>query len=295
MPKPAPLPEPLPSSGFTVAEARRHGVSRSRMRAGDLSAPFHSVRATAEVSGVQARATAYAARMQRTQFFSHTTAAVLHGLRMPEGFRETDLHVTSMVPTRAPRGAGIAGHQSERATMEMVDGLRVLTAVETWCQVSATLSLDDLVAMGDGLVRRRKPLTTLEGLRLAVSRYSGRGCRRLREAFGLVRAGTDSSRETQLRLLMLRAGFPEPEVNGLILNSHGAEIAHGDLVFRASRTILEYEGRHHSENALQFAIDISRLDELMEEGWRVIRVDRTLMARRATLLDKVDRALRAGS
>jgi hypothetical protein len=264
------------------------------MRASDLSVPFHSVRVVVGAVDTRTRARAYATLMQRTQFFSHTTAALLHNLRMPEGFHETERHVTSAMPARAPRGAGIVGHGSERATIELVDGLRVLSAVETWCQLSATLSLDDLVVMGDGLVRRLNPLSTVDALRAAVARYSGRGCRRLRSALALVRPGTDSARETGLRLVVIRAGFPEPEVNGLILNSLGAEIAHGDLVFRASRTILEYEGRQHSESVRQFAIDISRLDDLMEERWRVIRIDKALMARRVTLLDKIDRALRAG-
>ncbi|MEO6114849.1 MAG: hypothetical protein ABIP33_00535, partial [Pseudolysinimonas sp.] len=221
-------------------------------------------------------------------------AAQLHGMRMPDGFRETELHVTSLAPTRAPRGAGVIGHRTERSTITVVDGLRVLPAIETWCQLSAHLTLDDLVVMGDGLVRRKKPLASMAQLRHATHRHSGRGCRRLRRALELVRVGTDSARETTLRLVLMRAGFPEPEVNGVILNSHGAEIAHGDLVFRDYRTILEYEGRQHSQNARQFTIDISRLDDLMEERWRVIRVDSALLARNATLLAKTDMALRAG-
>ena len=232
--------------------------------------------------------------MRPSQFFSHTTAAQLHGLRMPEGFSGGELHVTSLKPVRAPRCAGVIGHTADHATVTVINGLRVLSAIETWCQLSATFSLDDLVATGDGLVRRKKPIATLGQLSAAVSGYSGRGCRKLREALHVLRPGTDSARETALRLLLVRAGFPEPEVNGVILNSYGAEIAHGDLVFRDYGTILEYEGRQHSEDPRQFAIDISRLDAVMEEGWRVIRVDQTLMTQSATLLAKVDLALRRG-
>ncbi|MEO6532426.1 MAG: hypothetical protein ABIO06_02510 [Pseudolysinimonas sp.] len=294
MPRPGPLPEPLRASGFTIAEARRHGVTRARTRARNLETPFYGVRVKGATSDLRSRAVAYSAGMPPYQYFSHTTAAQLHGLRMPHGFRETELHVTSLAPSRAPRGVGVIGHGAESAEISVVSGLRMLSAIETWCQLSAQLSLDDLVVMGDGLVRRKKALATMAQLRDAVARYSGRGCRKLRQALELVRPGTDSARETTLRLIVLRAGFPEPEVNGVIVNSHGAEIAHGDLVFREYRTILEYEGRQHSENARQFTIDISRLDELMEERWRVIRVDADLLARRATLLAKVDTALHGG-
>jgi hypothetical protein len=268
-------------------------VTRARTRARDLETPFYGVRVKGETSDLRGRAVAYSAGMRPFQFFSHTTAAQLHGLRMPESFRETELHVTSLTPTRAPRGAGVIGHGAERATITTVGDLRVLSATETWCQLSAQLSVDDLVAMGDGLVRRNQPLASMDQLRDAVAQYSGRGCRRLRQALELTRPGTDSARETLLRLIVLRTGFPEPEVNGVILNTYGAEIGHGDLVFREYRTILEYEGRQHSQNARQFSIDISRLDELMEERWRVIRVDAALLARRSTLTAKIDTALRA--
>lgn len=213
---------------------------------------------------------------------------------MPHAFHETAMHVTSVRPHRAPRVRGVVGHESDAATTVVVGGVRVLEPVGVWVQLAATLAPDDLVIMGDGLVRRRNPLATIAELRAAVRSYRGRGARRLREAMDLVRTGTDSARETMLRLIVVRAGFPEPEVNGAILNSFGAEIARGDLVFRAYRAILEYEGQQHAENADQFAIDIARLDELMDEEWRVIRVDKALIRRRAALLAKIRRALERG-
>ncbi len=294
MPKPGRLPESLSASGFTVGEARQQGMSRRRMRASDLRSPFHGVRTGHETPDARSRALAYASKMPPNHFFSHTTAAQLLGLRMPGNFHETVLHVTALSPARAPRCAGVIGHGMHEATIALVDGLPVLSPIDTWCQLSATLSLDDLVVMGDGLVRRKRPIATMEQLQDAVSRFSGRGCRQLREALHAARAGTDSARESLLRLMVMRAGFPEPEVNGIVLNEYGAQIAHGDLVFRRYRTILEYEGRQHSEDPRQFAIDIARLDAVMEQRWRVIRVDRELMSRRASLLGKIDRALRDG-
>lgn len=294
MRRPAPLPPGLRAAGFTIAQARAAGIGPGRLRSADLASPFYAVRSTAALDSIPARALALSARMTPDQFFSHTTAAALLGLRMPEGFRDPELHVSSVRPHRAPRLDGVAGHESGPASLVMVDGMPVENPVGTWIRLAASLSLDDLVVMGDGLVRRARPVATMEHLGRAVAGDRGRGIRTLRAAFAEVRPGTDSARETQLRLIVIRAGYPEPEVNGIIRNSHGAEIARGDLVFRQYRTILEYEGRQHSEDPRQFAIDISRLDDLMDERWRVIRVDRHLMARRATLLDKIERALRHG-
>ena len=155
--------------------------------------------------------------------------------------------------------------------------------------------VDDLVIMGDGLVSRIRPAADIPSLRAAVARMAGRrGHTRLISALGEIRPNTDSARETMLRLLVMRAGYPEPEVNGVILNSLGAPIAHGDLVYREYRTILEYDGGQHRGDERQFDIDVDRLDALMEDDWRVIRVNKNLMRRRATLLGKVDTALRRG-
>jgi len=258
-------------------------------------APFHGVRVPSTASGMRSLAHAYAPRLLPGQYFSHTTAALLLGMRLPERFSEETLHVTSVAPNRACRGAGVSGHQTAlSAGIVSVNGLPVTTPLDTWCQLATLVSLEDLIAAGDGLVRRIRPVATLAQVRAAAARFSGRGARRLQTAAPELRSGTDSARETRLRRLVMLEGFPEPEVNGVILNSYGAAIAHGDLVFRAYRTILEYDGGQHRTSDTQFAIDIDRLDALMEDGWRVIRVDKYLMAKRATLLGKIETALRQG-
>lgn len=60
-------------------------------------------------------------------------------------------------------------------------------------------------------------------------------------------------------------------MNAVIRNSFGAPIAHADLVYADAHVLIEYDGGVHWGNARQFAVDIRRLDEVMAEGWRVIR------------------------
>jgi hypothetical protein len=116
----------------------------------------------------------------------------------------------------------------------------------------------------------------------------------LEAAHQQIRPNTDSARETLPRLFVVRAGLPEPEVNGVIVNSFGATIAHGDFVYRDYRTILEYDGGHHCGHERQFNVDVDRLDQLMEDDWRVIRVNKSLMIRTATLVGKIETALERG-
>ena len=293
MRRPTPLPVELDPAGFGVQTAAESHVLRARLRAADLTAPFHGVRRVGSPTTIEELALAYAARMTTRGRFTHTTSAALLGLRMPEGFRERELHVGVPRPARAPRGRGVIGHQVEPALPALRQvGLPLTPAVETWLQCATLLAADDVIIMGDGLVRRFRPCATMAELAAAVSQAAGcRGATILRKALTSIRPGTDSARETMLRLIVVRAGFPEPEVNGPIVNRYGATIAHGDLVFRGQKVILEYEGRQHADDERQFSIDIARLDEIMEEGWRVIRVDKRLMAARATLLGKIKTAL----
>ncbi len=262
---PSALPEPLDRRPFTVSEAAALGVGRGRLRSRDLSAPFHGVRHRAVAMDIRARALAYRARMPPEHFFSHLTAAELLGLRMPQGFWASTLHVTSMAPARAPRGRGVSGHQSghDIRTRMLDGGLRVSDAVDTWCTLSATIALDDLIVLGDGLLRRKNPLATLDELHEAA--HAQPGC---------------------------RGGLPEPVVNHRIVNEFGAVIAHADLAFPGFRTVVEYDGGQHRTDERQFDIDIDRLDEIVESGWRVIRVNKQLMARRVVLIGKVTTALR---
>jgi hypothetical protein len=242
-------------------------------------------------------AAAYATRMPPDQYFSHWTAAVLLGLRLPEGPLPSTLDVSVPSPRRAPRLKGVRGHEllSTIRTHTLPNGLRVSDAVETWCQLAVELSLDDLIVMGDGLVGRKNPLATVAELEAAVAEWGSRpGGPALRRALLEIRCRTDSARETMLRLFIVRAGFPEPVVNFEICNRFGAVIGLGDLAFPTYRVLLEYDGGQHRSDERQFHIDISRLDAFMEEKWRVIRVNKSLMQQRSTLLSKVRSALEAG-
>lgn len=243
---------------------------------------------------LQERARALAPLLGPTQRFSHVTAAMLHGMRMPDGRGTTALHVTGVRVGRAVRRPGVIGHvtATPAATLR-IGGLPVSTAVGAWCECAELLPADDLIVMADGLLERRRPTATLDELAAAVAARAGRrGSARLRRALPQVRAGTDSARETLLRLLVVRAGLPEPVVNAPLFRD-GRVIARGDLVWPHAGVVLEYDGRHHAESPEQFAIDIRRLNDIAAAGYRVIRVDRRMMTSRRELLHRITDALAA--
>lgn len=295
---PIPLPAALTDLPFSTADATRHGVSRGRTRSADLTTPFRGIRTPRSATTTPVNlARSYATRMPPDQFFSLITAAQLLGLPLSlKREHDTTLHVSAFEPGRSPRMAGVVGHHVHPDSVRIVvrGGLRMSSPIDTWCQLAGVLSLDELVYIGDCLVRRQNPLATVDELRAAVAGCAGRrGARRLREALQLVRAGVDSPKETQLRLAIVRLGLPEPEVNVPIVNRYGAFIAFGDLVYRRYRILVEYDGEQHFDDVKQYHRDIDRLDDVMEDGWRVIRITKSHLRRPAVIDYKIRTALLA--
>lgn len=156
-----------------------------------------------------------------------------------------------------------------------VAGLPLLTAVDAWCSLSTMLTVDELVVMGDALVRRQRPVATLPQLDQAVEGYAGRhGAKRLRAAHDLVRPRTDSPPESELRLALVHGGLPEPQINGWVCDARGRPLRLGDLLYRQRRILIEYDGAHHFEDLHQARKDIDVLDDAVAAGWRVIRAHR---------------------
>ncbi|MBK5239128.1 MAG: hypothetical protein JJE28_08490 [Actinomycetales bacterium] len=288
-----PLPASLCGRPFTTALARSHGLSRSRTRARDFIRPFRGVIAPSSLgSRPAAMAVAYAAKMPSTHCFSHSTAAILHGMRLPRATQElSELHVTAGPDSWAPQGKRIRGHVGEVRVVEL-GGLRVVPAIVAWCQLSTLLGLDDLVIAADGLVARKNPTATVGELQAAVESWRGRrGFRRLSDALAHVRERTDSARETMLRLLIVRAGMPEPMINAPIRSRTGHVVAHADLAYPEFNLILEYDGDHHRTERAQYYTDIDRLERITREGWRVIRINLKHMANPAALEAVIRQAL----
>jgi len=232
-------------------------------------------------------------RIPATHRFSHLTAAAIQGMRTPSTpALHQWVHVTGFEAERGLRRHGVDGHKSRRPVETVdVDGLRCSNPIAAWAECSELLPIDDLVIMGDGLLARGGAIATLDDLeRIARSRAGARGAKALRAAMRLVRAGTDSARETSLRLLLVRAGLPEPEINAPLFDDRGRLIGHGDLAWPAERIVVEYEGRQHAEDPRQFTIDIGRIDRILEAGYRHIRVDDHRLRERDGVVSTVRRA-----
>lgn len=276
--------EPLPPElrdPFSVAHAASLGIPVTRLRRKALVTPYRGVRMDAPGPfGLEPRCRAYAARMPDDHYFSHLTAARLWELWLPTRFDEAEpLHVTVPHPGRAPRIPGVVGHHidAERAECARLRGLPVATPLEAVRTLAPSLGIRPLVVLLDSLRRRGRPLVSDDQLLYLLAKHGGqRGVRRLRVAFDRSRAGSASAYETRLRLALVDAGLPEPEVNVLI-SRPGRRRRYGDLVLRSWGVVVEYEGEHHQGDRGTYVGDIARYEELASD-WRFVRVAKEHLA-----------------
>jgi very-short-patch-repair endonuclease len=272
MHRPSELPRDLLNQPFTVAQARAAGLSRRRTRAADLASPCHGVR-TAASSGVSLRERLRALTAVSGAVVSHTSAAVLWGFPLPLYLERLGcIHLTSLPGRRSVRRKGVVGHQQALEAEEITAGrwLVCTSPLRTWFDLAGILSLDELVIAGDFLLRRKNPLASLPLLDAYLAGKKGfPGYRRALQARSLMRAGTDSPKETELRLLLLRHGLPEPGINVPIFDETGGWIQDPDMSYEEQKIAIQYDGGHHAGPA-QRRSDIFRDENARDEGWRVV-------------------------
>lgn len=306
---PTPLPGALIGRPFTVREADDLAVSRSRLRRSDLAAPVSGVRIPARRAAppietpwerarreLLERAGIESLRLAPDAAISHISAAVAHGFPLSVArLSEQVVHVSSASDATRRRRRGIHVHPMPRDVRRVLKaGIVVTHPVDTWCALSALPSVDELVAIGDHLVCRQNPSATIDQLRSAVTRYAGRhGAKRLRCALDLVRERTDSPKETEVRLLVIRAGLPEPEVNVSVRDGSGRHIKLGDMVYETYRVLVEFDGDQHRTDSKQYEKDVTDMERAAAAGWSIIRIRNQHLRSPERVTDRIREALRA--
>lgn len=308
MPLPAQLPPSLAEGPFSTSAALALGLPAGRLRRADLRHPTRGAHCRVAPGGLSELAAAFAVGLGDGAAFSHVTAALLWGLPLPADLEQ---RIGLDVITRSDAGqvhrAGCRGHRGvERREVVDLGGLRVVGLADTWCDLGdlgrRRLDVDDLVVAGDAAATRinsianrprRDPGGTAALVQALRRRVRPRGAVALRAAAALVRPGVRSPQESRTRLMFVRAGLPEPEVNVPITDRGGEFIGEGDLVWREARVVVEYQGGDHAERRRRSA-DAFRRDCVHDEGWTVHEVwaeDLRLRPRQRALLVRVARSI----
>lgn len=263
---------------FVRSEGLAAGISRGRVDGPRFVRPFYGLRMPQsavlpddELALLIYRCHVYAPRLRPGQFFSHSTALALMGVPVPS-YACSDIHISAHRPQQAPRLREVFGHrlQPRSEQVKFQDGLPVLAPAASWVQVLERWHHDALVVAADHIVAPHNSLASIESLRDAAER--ARKVARATRVLVDVREGSESPQETRLRLRLLRAGLPEPELGFEIRDASGGFIARLDLAFPKYRVAVEYDGRQHATDAAQFERDADRWYEIRGEGWELVRV-----------------------
>lgn len=279
---------------FTTRAALAAGMSEKTLRGRRFTAPLRGVRARADSPAEPLDPfRAVAAILHDDVAFSHVSALRIQGVEVPWRMDiDSRIHVVSWDRARRPRRPGIIAHGGGRASVTRVDGLLVTTPAQTWLHCSRSLSLNDLVVLGDAMLRRKNPATSLPALRrIAEETSKTHGVVQARAALALLRPGTDSSMETRTRTILVNAGLPCPAVNVNALDQHGRFLALPDMSYPELRIAIEYDGDIHRTDQRTWRRDVERRQRLEDAGWRIITVTADDVRDPARLIDRVRAAI----
>jgi len=198
-----PLSDPL-----LARDALDLGVTARRLRGPGLVTPTRGVRVgllrheadprTALIDSLRLLA-------RPDQFFSHTTAARVHGMPLPARLDDAPIHLASPTRTVRTRREGVVGHRIKAEVVE-IGGIRVESVADTFVHLGASvLSVAELVEVGDWVVhpKRERRLTPADLLVRARAFAGAHGMATVFAAIPLLRLGADSPGETRTRLLLI--------------------------------------------------------------------------------------------
>ena len=281
MRRPEALPQRWNGSTLTPALLRAEGIHPQRLRRADtdrISYGFYRQDADRLTSGMRA---ALLAEELPDCVVSDVTAARVLGLHVPwEVARDDAVHLTQPAGTaRRIRRHGVTSHRRalRQGQVMVVGGVPVTTPARTWFDLAARCSLTSVVAFADQLVRqprqrfegRDEPFASLREL-VGVVEEAGRvpGKARAKEALGLIRVGADSFKETELRLALVDAGLPEPELQ--VPADPAGPFSHpADMGYPGLKIAIQYDGGTHFDPDQQRR-NQRRDNDFYAQGWLLL-------------------------
>jgi hypothetical protein len=232
--------------------------------------PIHPDVYVAADTELSARLRAHAAWLwsRRRGVVAGRSASALHGAKWIDDRASAELLYGCRRP---PTGIRTWSDRVAEDEIQLITGIPATTPARTALDLACRYPVDKAVAAIDALARA----TDLKAIDVEVlaERYPGRrGIRRARVALSLVDPGAESPRETWLRLLLIRAGFPPPQTQIPVYDGYGALVAVLDMGWEDLKLAVEYEGDHHRTDRRQFNRDIRRAESVTELGWVDVRV-----------------------
>jgi hypothetical protein len=275
----------IPNFPFVGSEALASGLVKKHQ----LRAHFRTVLPdvyvpTNAVLSMHQRAKAAWLYSHREGAIAGLTASALHGAKWGD-----DNLPIELIWSNARRPLGLRTYDVRLHSTEFVDlgGMRITNVERTAFDVARRGRLDDAIARLDAL-GNATGFKADDVLAVGDRHPGARGLRQVRTALDLYDPGAASPKETWLRLLLIRAGYPRPQTQIPVLSADGCRQYYLDMGWEDLMLAVEYDGEQHRVDAIQFAYDIQRSEDLDELGWTRVRVVKE--NRPADILRRTERA-----
>ena len=261
------VPAELKSAPFTLAEARRAGLTRWQVRSSAWRRVAHGSYIWNGLADSPVHALVAAlVRLPAGSAFSGRTAAWIHDLDVAFA-QPIEVTVPPSCDMSARSGLTIRRAHLDPAEVVERQGLRTTTILRTILDLGQRLPLMESVAIADTALHRRR--LSLAALRAGVDDRAGtRNVVRLRRLVDLVDPRSESPMESRLRVLLVQAGLPRPDSQVNLSDGDGDVFARADLFYAEANLVIEYDGSTHRTS---LAEDNRRQNRLLNAGYRILR------------------------
>jgi hypothetical protein len=193
-----------------------------------------------------------------------------------------EVQLTRLDGTTQRREGQIRSHRGSIQDGDVVQhkGLLIMSPVRAALEYTTIADVEhSLVEIDDLLHRKMVEMAALRARYAAMSQWPGTLITDL--VLRLADGRSESVGETRARYLVWSQGLPAPEVNYLIYDESGREVARVDLAWPALGLFLEFDGRVKYEGLLkpgEKASDVVVREKKREDmicrltGWRCIRI-----------------------
>jgi hypothetical protein len=254
---------------FVGSEAIAHGLLKKHQLRANFRAVFPDVYVAKDTElTLRERARAGWLWSHRQGVLAGLTASALHGAEWVDDRLPVELVWSNARPPRGLRTHSWMLCPAERC---LVGSLPVTTIERTAFDIGRRRRLDDAVARLDAL-GNATGFKADDVLAVAERHRGARGLRQLVAALDLYDAGAQSPKETWLRLLLIRAGYPRPQTQIPVISPDGRREYSIDMGWENIKVGVEYEGDHHRVDKGRYDYDITRYEDLDCVGWKMIRV-----------------------
>ncbi len=273
------------TSVLRSADAATAGISKHQLAAmqasGEVVQPFRGVYLAAGVSDDPlARARALACVLPPGAAACRETAAWIHGTdARPPGQHREPVRLECLVPVGMARRRhhGLRCFESTLSSSDVaiVNGVPTTTPLRTALDLARYSPAYMALGCVDDLAHRG--LVQIDALAHLARRLPGqRGIARARQVIEWADARTESFGESWLRLRLLQAGLPRPDVQIEITDVSGRVVFRLDSGYPEARVGIEYDGdQFHYATTAQRQHDEARRSLLKSRfGWDVVGAHR---------------------